>query len=45
MSYRNLDSFYRDDPRRGRSRESVFGVWHGGQSSLPAVWLGQTGEL
>jgi hypothetical protein len=45
MSYRDLDSFYRDDPRRGHSRESDFGVWHGGRASLRAVWLEQTGEL
>jgi hypothetical protein len=45
MSYRDLDSFYRQDPRRGRSRESDFGVWHGGGVSLRAIWLEQTGEL
>lgn len=27
MTYRDLDSFYREDPRRGRSREFNFGVW------------------
>jgi hypothetical protein len=45
MSYRDLDSFYREDPRRGRSRQSDFGVWHGAMSSLRAVWLEQTSEL
>jgi hypothetical protein len=45
MSYRDLDSFYREDPRRGSSRESDFGVWHGGQVSLRAVWLEQISEL
>ena len=44
-SYRDLESFYRDDPRRGRSPEADFGVWHGGGHSLRAVWLEQTGEL
>jgi hypothetical protein len=45
MSYRDLDSFYREDPRRGRSRESDFGVWHRGRVSLRATWLEETGEL
>jgi hypothetical protein len=45
MTYRDLDSFYREDPRRGRSRESDFGVWHRGRVSLRAVWLKATGEL
>jgi hypothetical protein len=39
MTYRDLDSFYREYPRRGRSRESDFGVWHRGRVSLRAVWL------
>jgi hypothetical protein len=45
MTYRDRDSFYREDPRRGRSRESDFGVWHRGRVSLRAVWLEATGEL
>jgi hypothetical protein len=45
MTYRDLDSFYREDLRRGRSRESDFGVWHRGQVSLRATWLEETGEL
>jgi len=45
MTYRDLDSFYREDPRRGRSRESDFGVWHRGRVSLRATWLEATGEL
>lgn len=45
MSYRDLDSFHRDDPRRAGSRKSDFGVWHGARASLRAVWLEQTGEL
>jgi hypothetical protein len=45
MSYRDLDSFYRHDPRRGRSRQSDFGIWHGGGASVRAVWLERTSEL
>jgi hypothetical protein len=45
MSYRDLDSFHREDPRRGRSRQSDFGVWHGEGATLRSIWLEQTGEL
>src|SRR5919108_695172 len=43
--YRDLDSFHREDPRRGRSRQSDFGVWHGEGATLRSIWLEQTGEL
>lgn len=45
MSWRDLDSFHRADPRRAGSHESRFGVWDGDGHSLRATWLEQTGEL
>jgi hypothetical protein len=45
MNYRDLDSFFGEDPRRAGSSGSDFGVWHGAMSSLRAIWLAQTGEL
>jgi len=45
MNYRDLDSFFREDPRRAGSSGSDFGVWRGERASARAIWLRQTGEL
>jgi hypothetical protein len=45
MNYRDLDSFFGEDPRRAGSSGSDFGVWHGEGASVRAIWLQQTGEL